>query len=325
MNLASLIKMLESIFNGENPISLQMYILLNEGNEVQIKRAGIDDEVTEGLKNQFANYANHKFIQNDEVQLVNLSSGDGRKNVAYLYDYNQIPNGLELLKDIKPNMDHPNYNFSEDDFSKISGFAFLIGNENEQIVIYKKHYPVNLLKRDTILRIYKSHERLVKLHDTVLSLNETFEIMKIKDDLIIVNTKMLERYFGFEEIIRAAAEESLGLIEKSDIVADINVLRMLSGELRYAKKIVRINRNSPVLKLPKKTILDFISKHPILHKKLKINDQGDKLALDTKVSQELFVKLLNDDFLKSELTELYYDSQAKDSMLLEEGGNAAQE
>lgn len=324
MILAILKEKLSSIFNGKTPFSLQMYILLDEDNVVQVKRAGIDDEVTDTLKTQFSKYAADKFLQNEELQLVNLSSGDGRKNVAYLYDYIQIPEGLQVLSGIKPDVDYPNYNFSEDTFSKITGFAFLVGNENENVIIYKKHYPVNLLKRDTILRIYQSKERLVKLHDTVLSLNETFEILKIKDDFIIINAKMLERYFGFEEIIRAAAEESLTLIEKSGIVEDITVLRMLTNELKYAKKIVRINKDSPVLKLPKKTILGFIANHPILQKKLKVNDKADKLTLDTKVSQELFVKLLNDDFLKSELTDLFYDSQTKDSMILEEGENVIQ-
>ena len=45
------------------------------------------------------------------------------------------------------------------------------------------------------------------------------------------------------------------------------------------------------------------------------NEDGKKIRLDTKVSKTAFIKLLNDDFLRSELTELYYASVAKDNVL----------
>lgn len=70
--------------------------------------------------------------------------------------------------------------------------------------------------------------------------------------------------------------------------------------------------------LPTSTVMTFIQQHPILKKKIRLNADNTKVSLDTKVSQELFIKLLNDDFLKSELTMLLYDSQNKDSMKTEE-------
>ena len=56
----------------------------------------------------------------------------------------------------------------------------------------------------------------------------------------------------------------------------------------------------------------FSQTHPALRNKLRY-DSG-KFVLDTKVSKNLFIKLLNDDFLTSELTRLYYDSIAKDNI-----------
>ena len=48
--------------------------------------------------------------------------------------------------------------------------------------------------------------------------------------------------------------------------------------------------------------------------KIRYSEDGSQFALDTKVSKDLFIKLLNDDFLTSELTQLYYDSLAKDNI-----------
>jgi hypothetical protein len=38
------------------------------------------------------------------------------------------------------------------------------------------------------------------------------------------------------------------------------------------------------------------------------------INLHTRTAKDLFVKLLNDDFLTSELTKLFYDSLAKDGI-----------
>lgn len=47
---------------------------------------------------------------------------------------------------------------------------------------------------------------------------------------------------------------------------------------------------------------------------MRYTPDGTQFALDTKVSKDLFIKLLNDDFLTSELAQLYYDSLAKDNI-----------
>lgn len=41
------------------------------------------------------------------------------------------------------------------------------------------------------------------------------------------------------------------------------------------------------------------------------------ITLDTKVSKDLFIKVLMDDFLTSQLTQFYYDSIAKDALIAE--------
>ncbi|GAB7087807.1 hypothetical protein JCM15579A_19110 [Marinifilum fragile] len=51
---------------------------------------------------------------------------------------------------------------------------------------------------------------------------------------------------------------------------------------------------------------------------MRLNADGSKFNLDTKVSKDLFIKLLNNNFLTSQLTKLYYESLAKDGVEEEE-------
>jgi hypothetical protein len=70
--------------------------------------------------------------------------------------------------------------------------------------------------------------------------------------------------------------------------------------------------------IPFPLILSFIEGHPNLRRRIRFNEGNTRIKLDTKVSKELFIKLLNDDFLISQLTELYYDSLNKKPMVGED-------
>ena len=61
-------------------------------------------------------------------------------------------------------------------------------------------------------------------------------------------------------------------------------------------------------------IIAFAKKHKYLSKLLSLNNTGDKFVLKTKKSQNHFIKLMSDDYLESELTNIQYDSLAKDKL-----------
>lgn len=302
--------------DGDNPIGIELYFVIEEPNGEVIKFADIDKEVSEALLNQFNDYIHNRLIDNQELIFSNLTDADDRRNSAYFYDLDERPQGLESLNIISENNDQPKFRFGQDELNNIKAFVIVIGNQQEKVFIYKKHYPINLLKRDSILRIFPARTRFEKLDTNVLNINENFEFMQIDGDLIVLSVKVLEKNFGFEQIIRRKALENLELISGSGLLSNIDELTELSGELKYAKKLMRIKASTPVLNLDPPRVINFIRNHPLLTKKIRFTDDNSHIALDTRVSKELFLKLLNDDFLKSELTDLLYDSQTKETMVI---------
>lgn len=91
-------------------------------------------------------------------------------------------------------------------------------------------------------------------------------------------------------------------------------LNALAFDLPNAKKLMKI-RNSPVLQVPAANVINFIKNHPKLTGKIHFNADETRISLDTGVSKKLFLKLLNDDYLFSQLTELQYDTFAKDKLI----------
>jgi hypothetical protein len=74
--------------------------------------------------------------------------------------------------------------------------------------------------------------------------------MQIGDDVIVINMDTLEKCFGFEDVIRASAESNLQNIEKANFVVDVEPLREMITDLRFAKKLMRVRADPAVLGLP---------------------------------------------------------------------------
>ena len=66
--------------------------------------------------------------------------------------------------------------------------------------------------------------------------------------------------------------------------------------------------------MPSTQIMQFVKNHPVLGNEFKYNANGDKIKLTTKKSQNFFLKLMNDDFLHSQLTDYDYMTPAKDKL-----------
>ena len=61
--------------------------------------------------------------------------------------------------------------------------------------------------------------------------------------------------------------------------------------------------------------MEFTKTTSELTGKFKYSEDGTKIRLDTKKSKDAFLKLMNDAFIRSELTEQYYEASAKDNTI----------
>jgi len=304
---------------SNDAIGLTLYVVYNnKKGEEQVRLADIDSQSGIELKNQFLDYLSTTFLANDELALINISEGDNRKNVAYIYDLIEKPYGLDSLNVISQNDNQVQFSFSKDDFDNIKSFVIAIGNENSKILLFKKHHHLSVLKGITTFGIKVNDHRFVRVREDIIKLSPNIDFIKIDDELVILNLKTLESGFGFEEIIRKKSSENIDAIEAINLLEDVSILREMALELKHAKQFMRIRANSPVMQLPALTVIDFVKTHKPIMKKFRISLDGSRIKLDTKISQKLFLALLNDDLLTSELTKLYYEGIAKDQMLIEE-------
>lgn len=74
------------------------------------------------------------------------------------------------------------------------------------------------------------------------------------------------------------------------------------------KKLIKIMYNSEVLvqNISVQNIINFCKSSPQLQKKIKFNKSENKIIITNKKMMNTFLKILDDDFLKSNLTNVDY-------------------
>lgn len=306
----------------EQPHYTHLYFVLKTNNELILRLADVEDEnATPEIQRLFEGFLNDAIVSNNDMIIRALSVADESTNVVYEYDYESYPEELNLFKQfrIEEAIKTDCFNFDTDNLSHLYGYIVYIGSMENGIILFKKHYPIFLIKRDAFLlrRIIGSNNRFEKLPgEDIIRLNNDAQLLRVGDTIFVLNLKILERNMGFLALIQQAATEAIDAIEELDILDDIEILRQSLNEPSFARKLSRVKKASPIFKLDitKEAIFEFIKNTPELADKFKYNEDGTRIHLESKQSKIEFIKLLNDSFLRSELTKQYYEASAKDNI-----------
>lgn len=313
MNEQELRDELQIFYDNFDEIGVSVYAILKNTDNAPVK-IDIENTALCGLKTLFIDSIKKTITDREELRVLNLSTSDERLDAIYLYDVD-MPEELSSIETVIASDNLPLMNISDTNISDIKALLIEIGNNIGQIVLYKTLAPVNVYGHSSFFLI-KSQTRLKQINDEFLRITPNFQLMRIKDSLFVLDLKAIEKSFGFHEVIKREATLGISAIEATMLVENSNVLHELLDDIRYARRFTKVAKASPVLKaqIPNQDIINFCKRFTKLAGKIRFNQAEDKILLDTKVSKDLFIKVLMDDFLTSELTKFHYESVAKDSL-----------
>lgn len=309
---------LKSIF--DEVYTAQVYFVLRKDDKFEIKLANIEDKDEPELRKMFSNELIENIIKDENLKVCSLSSADEHPNAIYLYDYESYPDELGVFKDfnIHTAIHYDQFNFDEDSLSDLFGYIIYLGTMSNGISLFKKHYPISLIKQDSfLLGIKKDKERFVKIPSTdIIRLNGKAQLLKVENNIYVLDLKMLERNMGFTMLIKKAASETIESIAKLNIIEDMQTLADSLDDVSFVRKLSKIKNSSPIFKLKIKgpSIVQFTKDTAVLSKKFKYTTDGTQIILNTKKSKQDFLSLMNDEFLISELTKQYYEANSKDDL-----------
>lgn len=297
-------------------IGLNVYFILkNEAEEnLKLKRADIKEDVKINLITSYKGVLN-AIGYNEDLSMVKISEADDRKNVIYNYDLEQHPAIFDFFSEIVNEDEETElFKFADDDLKDLEGYFVVLGDHENNISFYRKQMPINLFKRGKIYLIKGDATQFDSLDEEFLRIDTKIDVIQLGEHIFINNISILERHYEFKEIIEKEAEASLVNIEGLEIVSNIEVLRERVSDTSFSRKLSKISTTSPVFTLEKDHIMTFVRNHPSLGGTFKYSEDDSQILLDTKKSQNLFLKLMNDDFLHSQLTNYDYVTPAKDKI-----------
>lgn len=319
MNKQELDKAISFIDNPKGELQIIFYAIIKDQKEP--KKLDIEEDALPELKTLFVNSIKNTIIEEEEYVVLPLSTADERGKCFYQYDL-ELPPELELLEQVIGNDNLQNFNFNSDELENIDSLIIVLADNKKELSLFKKLTPVEIIGRGGFI-FKRASQRFERLDEKLLRISPKFQALSINKEVIIVNLKTIEKSFGFHDVIKREAVNSLSAINQMNILSNIDSLESLVDNISFARKLTKVAKSSPVIKLniPNESIIDFAKSYPLTKKKIKLTEDGKKFFLDTRVSKDLFIKILNDDLLTSELTKLYYASLAKDGIEVEEQQN----
>ena len=305
---------LQAYYDDQANIGVCVYALMKDAENPGPFKLDIEVDAAAGLKALFMQSLLDEISSKEDLSVLALSSADERANAIYVYDLD-IPEKLTSLETVIAKDDLPVLDLNERSLSSIEALLIEIGNNIGQLVLYKTMAPINIFGRTSFF-LRKHASRLERLEDEFLRVSAGFQMMRINETFLVLNLESLEHNFGFHDVIKKEAALGIAAIISAELLTNPDVLRELVDDMKYARRFTKIAKASPVLKagIPGASIVQFCKTFPHLVGRIRFNDENNKVILDTKVSKDLFIKVLMDDFLTSELTKFHYASVAKDTV-----------
>lgn len=296
---------------------IKVFFIDDDNNELydsDIESDGLDEFMV-----SFVSDLKNKFTDNEKFSIPNLSNADERKHALYYFDFDdQIHEFkyLDKVNEMQANKIIGKYQVRSKGLSSIKAVVIrLKGSDGKVISFYQYIHRTSLWTSGKGVFFTTHKTRVVKMTDDVLRLNNNFIFAKIGQNYLINNVRAFEKELGFDKIIHAKAAQYCTSIESRGLVENLEKFnKQINKEINFARKFVKVFKNSAVIEqnLSNEEIISFAMSKPFYEGKLKLTEDGSQFDLNSISRCSNFLQLLDDEFLKSELTGMNYIARAKD-------------
>lgn len=284
---------------------LNVFACVKDDGKLILHKFLINDSLKDDIKLMIKLTIEKTFIsENYKLESVENIANERQTLYEIVQDQNYYPfefiNNYANVSDI----------YSEKEQTNLYGLFFKINFNDNEIWLYQHIYQVRMIKRSKSLYAMLTNTTYVPLDRDILKIDSRLDILIINKSIITSNIDLLQKSFGFENYIRNEASKTIKMINDLGIVSDISkVIEFGSNKnLTNAKKLLKA-KHSQVLKMEKGKLIDGLKRHD--RYKTMFYIKKDKIIIKTQQDIKNLITMLNDNIVRSELTNLEYDSLNK--------------
>ena len=277
----------------------------------------IEDQFLDELKELFIEEI--KLVtdnQSPNFTLENYSSSTKQLDAIFQYDLqDDLRPEMQLMKDVKT-LENPKLFVIKPNNSidQVNGLYIVIRSANHVISLYKHIFGVDKIYAQKNWFLVHSNEQFVKQQESMLRISPTFQMLCVDDDIIMTDIQKLERIMDLKAVLtNAAAQHIATIVNAKQLVTRSDLLEEVSNEPTMAKKLIHaVTVGKVFLKnISNAVIIAFAQKKGA---KLNMSFEDNQFDLKNKAEARRFIKLIDDDYLTSELTKEDYDANQKQEL-----------
>lgn len=306
MTTSEMQKKINGVMFSARQHGIEAFACVQGESGIYLKKFLMTDELRENVSKMLDDVVKEKFLS-EGVELDSSDNIADNRNVLYEFVQTSEYSPFSFLGTYSQIKDQ----YSEADQDKLVGFAFRINLNENALWLYQHVYQVRMIKRSKSLYAIVSGDKVYKtLKKDVIKIDHRVDLIVLGESIITSRIDLLQKSFGFEKYIRAEAAKTISIIQEMDIVSNVDkVLAFENKEhLTNAKKLMKA-KNSPVLSIKKNDLIKRLQKHRRYKNRFAFED--GRIVIRTQQDVKDFVKMLNDDIVRSELTRRDYDSTRK--------------
>jgi hypothetical protein len=284
-------------------LNVKVYLGVGKQPERQYLRADVSHADAITLCEQFVGGL-RRYFDNQDLETFELSRLDARANALYAYDLDDDPEEFAAIRALHDGEEPALFTFEDRAISDVKALVVKVSSAAASATFFKQVFPVSIVRREQILLSWRTN-RFEILNEDVLKILSGFDVMLMDDEFYVANLRRFEKEFAFEQVAKKAMNTVVQMVIGMDLVNDV---KGHLANLDVPKQHVLRAKHSPAFSMESQAIIEFVSNHPTYG--LRVVD--GKIHLASKASVRYLFKLLNEDILKSELTQTVYDARAKD-------------
>lgn len=272
----------------------------------------VEDDLNELLP-IYTSLLHSKILDLENVSLGDYSTTSARENMTYRYDLAEEQRTSEMVNmALAGTDDNPSYfTVNSESLEKITGIYVVINDAEHRIVLYKQISPVDkTYGRSTYWFGLKADNSMFeRKRESMLRLTPGVQMLYVDGEIILLDMTKLEAALGLDAILQKEAQTTYQSVESKNIAMDISLVKEVCQQPSMLKKLRHALTESKVKDKTNAEIIQFAQGQPKL--RFKFNEDNTRFDLTTKAAAKRFIKLLDDDYLFSNLTQEDYDSEQK--------------
>ena len=309
MTKAQMQEHIKSIISAKTKNGFSIFACLKADTGLMLKQLQATDKLIDNTERKLLNVLEQKYLS-EEMEYDSSDNIADNKKALYEVIQDEKYHPFDFLKDYRGVSEK----FSDSDRNKLLGFFFRVNRNEKHFWIYQHMYSVSRIDRSKhIFAIISKDTIYEEIQGDILQIDARADLIVIGNSIITSKIELLQRSFSFETYIRSGAQKTINSIERLGIVQGLEKFIAFENKnkLTNAKKLLKA-RNSKVLTMDRKTLLERLKSHARYSTMFVF--EGDHIIIKTQKEAASFIKMLNDDIVRSELTGQEYDSLSKTAL-----------